>query len=238
MSSIVARCFCRVLDAVLDFVYPPLCFSCGELLESGREHVCASCWSSIKRVREDEVLFNETREKLLASGALDDLVSLFVFEKEGAFQKIAHSLKYSGVQALGTELGRRIAAEMLVKRIRADFLVAVPLHKRRLRERGYNQSDLIARGIAEVTGIPVRNDLVRRIRWTSTQTTLSLEERQKNVAEAFECTIQDLHGSAIMVVDDVITTGATIASCGSALKKAGASRIIAVSAALAGREEQ
>jgi ComF family protein len=238
MSSIFARSVRNVFDAILDFVYPPLCFSCGELLESGREHICTSCWSSIKRVRDDPSLYDETKEKLLASGAIDDLVSLFVFEKEGAFQRIVHSLKYSGVQPLGTELGKRLGAEMLKEGVRADILVSVPLHKRRLRERGYNQSELIARGIAEVTGIAVRNELVKRSRWTSTQTALSLEERQKNVTDAFVCPVPDLEGAVIIVIDDVITTGATIASCGCALKKAGASRIIAASAALAGRGEQ
>jgi ComF family protein len=221
------------LGSILDFVYPPLCISCGKLLDSGREYVCPGCWSAIKPASRDLTLFDETRNKLLISGAIDELVSLFVFEKEGPFQKIAHALKYSGVQELGLELGRRLGVLIRDEGIRADVLVPVPLHRRKMRERGFNQALLIGRGISEVLAIPVRTDLVLRCRWTETQTTLSKEGRKENVENAFQCGTTKLNGLTVIIVDDVITTGATIGAVALALKTSGARSVIAASAALA-----
>jgi ComF family protein len=233
MTSSILHWFRQFLDSFLDFVYPPLCISCGRLLETSREHVCPECWSAITPVTRDLDLFLETRNKLLASGTIDELVSLFVFEKEGPFQKIAHALKYSGIQGIGIELGRRIGSVASRGEIRADLIVPVPLHKRKIRERGYNQSLLIARGVSEVTGIPVKADLVHRRRWTETQTALSKEERKKNVDDAFTCENRELNGACVIVIDDVITTGATIEAVAAALKSSGAEVVVAASAALA-----
>ncbi len=196
-------------------------------------HVCSDCWAAIEPVTRDLPLFKETRDKLGASGVVDGLVSLFVFEKEGPFQKIAHALKYSGVQQLGLELGRRLGSLIQEEGISVDMIVPVPLHKRKIRERGFNQSLLIARGIGEVMGIPVRSDVVLRRRWTQTQTTLSKEERKQNVENAFQCGRTDIHGLRMIVVDDVVTTGATIEAVATALKSSGARSVVAASAALA-----
>ena len=221
------------IDALLDFVYPPLCAVCARLLDNGRVYVCPECWESIEKIHAHLPLYLETRNNLVVTEVVDELVSLFVFEKEGAFQKIVHSLKYSGVQALGVDIGRQLGALLNEKGVRADALVPIPLHKRKLRERGYNQAELIARGISEVTRIPLRSDMIRRKKFTQTQTTLSLEERRNNMEEAFFCESSEVRGKTIILVDDIITTGSTIQSCAGALKKAGALRIIAVSAALA-----
>jgi ComF family protein len=120
--------------------------------------------------------------------------------------------------------------------VTGDYLVPIPLHRRKLRERGYNQAELIASGMSEVTGIPVRTDLVRRKKFTQTQTMLSLEERKKNMDDAFEevpVAIRNLENNTCILVDDVITTGSTIISCARELRAAGASRTIAASSALA-----
>ena len=146
---------------------------------------------------------------------------------------IAHALKYSGVRQVGLELGRRLGYLLREERICADLLVPVPLHKRKIRERGFNQSYLIARGIAEVLGIPVRTDIVHRCKWTQSQTALSKDERKQNVANAFRGGRAGVSELRILVVDDVITTGATVEAVGAALKRSGAKYVIAVSAALA-----
>jgi ComF family protein len=117
--------------------------------------------------------------------------------------------------------------------ITADAIVPLPLHKRKLRERGYNQSELIARGISEITGFPVRTDFVRRSKYTQTQTALSLDERKANMEDAFICGPADVGGTTVIVVDDIITTGSTVRSCAEVLKVAGAAEVIAASAAIA-----
>ena len=220
----------------LDFVYPPLCISCRKLLERGGEQVCLDCWNSIRVVTKDLSLFIETEKKLIDSGVVDGLVSLYVFEKEGAFQTIVHNLKYGGVQALGVELGRRLGRVMVEKDIHADGIIPVPLHKRKLRERGYNQAERIAEGLSDVTGIPIRTEIVRRKKYTGTQTLLTLDERKDNMLGAFEVVPRSrplVKGRIFIVVDDVVTTGATIEACAQQLVAHGAGKIIAASAALA-----
>jgi ComF family protein len=226
----------RIFLPLLDFFYPPVCLACNKLMPDGRDHVCEECWSSIRTVQKDLALYQETRGKLLASGVIDDLAASFVFEKEGSFQHIAHALKYSGIQSLGLELGRRLGEVINAWDLRADALVPIPLHKRKLRERGYNQAELIARGVSSVTKIPVRAGLVGRKRFTQTQTALSSEERQKNVKGAFELNVSDfsqIRDRTFILIDDVITTGSTIEACARELRRAGAVRVIAASSALA-----
>jgi ComF family protein len=222
-----------LFNSVLDFVYPPLCLVCSRLLDTGKDHVCSECWESVPKVHPDLALYLETRRKLVETESVEELASLFVFEKEGALQKIVHSLKYSGVQTLGLEIGQRLGKNLIERSIQADALVPIPLHKRKLRERGYNQSELIARGCSLMMGIPVRTDLVIRGKFTETQTKFSLEERKQNMEDAFLCRSSDVKGKVLILIDDVITTGSTIGSCAVVLKRAGAARIIAASAALA-----
>ncbi|HAL55386.1 MAG TPA: hypothetical protein DCP63_02620 [Bacteroidetes bacterium] len=225
-----------VSNTLLDFMYPPFCLSCETLLTDDARHLCERCWVSIRKVDNADPLYHETKGKLTDSGLVHDLVSSYVFEKEGAFQHVAHALKYGGIQSLGIELGRRLGFALRAQRVVADLLIPIPLHKRKLRERGYNQAELIARGISQVAGMPLRSEIVQRRRFTKSQTTLTLEERKKNMHEAFE--LLPLHSSEVaektcVIVDDVITTGATIEECAKVLLGAGAAGIIAASSALA-----
>ncbi|MGB2867142.1 MAG: ComF family protein [Bacteroidota bacterium] len=227
------------LSPLLDFIFPPLCLSCNALLPDGREKVCSTCWESIQPVTKDLHLYKETRARLLEEGAFADLVSCFVFEKGGAFQHIAHALKYQSFESVGVELGRRLGGVMKDWNTGGDVLIPIPLHKIKLRERGYNQAECIAKGISSVTGIPVATNLLRRRKHTQTQTKLSLDERRSNVAEAFEIlpeSVPFLGNKTCILVDDVITTGSTVNSCARMLKNAGASNVIAASAALAQRD--
>jgi ComF family protein len=226
----------NITSPLVDFLYPPVCLVCQELLPNGTEKVCTPCWSIISPVWKDLPLYQETRTKLLAEGNIHDLVSCFVFEKEGPFQHIAHALKYKEYTSLGVELGKRLGKVMKDWNLEVDIIIPVPLHPIKQRERGYNQSDFIARGIASILGKPVLSNIVRRIRHTQTQTKLNIEQRQKNMEAAFE-TLPDtrrvVHGKRCLLVDDVITTGATTNSCAKTILAEGAASIIAGSAALA-----
>ncbi|MBI2619452.1 MAG: ComF family protein [Ignavibacteriales bacterium] len=226
----------RVFQPFVDFVYPPTCVSCDQLLEEGARHVCPACWKSIPRISRDHRLYVDTRGKILAQGIVDDLVSVFVFEKTGAFQELAHALKYEGFESIGLKLGRELGEVMKQWGVQAEVLIPVPLHKVKHRERGFNQSALIARGAAGVMKLPVKTDWLARTRNTRTQTQLSLEERERNVEGAFvvsEKGLDETEGKTVIIIDDVITTGSTIVSCAERLLEAGAAKIIAASAALA-----
>jgi ComF family protein len=159
-----------------------------------------------------------------------------VFEREGPFQHIAHALKYQDYKSFGIELGKQIGRLVLDWNVETDIIIPVPLHRIKHRERGYNQSEFIAQGIASITGKPIIMDAVRRTRHTQTQTKLNLQERHTNMKDAFETlpgASKKLYGKSCLLVDDVITTGATTNSCAREILAAGAKSIIAASAALA-----
>jgi ComF family protein len=142
--------------------------------------------------------------------------SLFRLEKGSAYQVLLHDLKYRDNRRAGFYLGRLLG--LVIKQTNlsgCDLLIPVPLHRKKLNQRGYNQSELIARGVSEVTGIPVTNDLIRRARHQQSQTQMSRQERFENMASAFILCDDppDLHGKRILIIDDVVTTGATLEAC-------------------------
>lgn len=229
----IVRSFVRPL---FEFVYPPVCLACERFLPDSSSNVCADCWKTAKRVRRSDALYNEVRERLLAQGLITDLASAFYFEKEGMLQTLIHQLKYEEITIIGGELGRHVAVAMatLFTEIPQAWIVPVPLHAAKERERGYNQSLSIAKGMHAVTGLPVHPRLLRRRRNTASQTQLNRAERLANVQDAFELTHRAVvRDSSFVLVDDVITTGATIQECARVLKQHGAARVFATSVALA-----
>lgn len=141
-------------------------------------------------------------------------------------RKAVHHLKYGHFKALAAPLGQLLAQYVESQPIAADVLVPVPLHSRRLRERGYNQSALLAVELGRRNGLPVVSDSLVRLRHTKSQVkTADAEERQRNLAGAFGCRDTKLAGKRVLVVDDVCTTGATLNSCATALRAAGADSV-------------
>jgi Predicted amidophosphoribosyltransferases len=224
-----------ILNSLLDFIYPPVCISCNTPLPDGSQKICQKCWSAIPPLTKNHSLYQETRTKLLAEGCIDDLISCYVFEREGPFQHITHALKYQEYKSFGVELGKQIGGLVRDWNVETDIIVPVPLHRIKHRERGYNQSEFIAQGIASIIDKPIMVDAIRRVRHTQTQTKLNLEERYKNMKDAFDTlpgASKKLYGKTCLLVDDIITTGATTNSCAREILEAGAKSIIAASAAL------
>lgn len=219
-------------------VYPRVCFACNRpVADEMTSRVCDTCWKGISPASAHQDVLHETRETLREHGQIDDLLSPYLFDGGGTLQTIIHQLKYSGVPSLGRELGGRIGRLAITAGLSPDatLLVPVPLHHVKLRERGYNQSDHICRGIAAATGIAVASTALRRVRYTVSQTTLTARERHQNVDDAFSLSRPDwrIPGVTVLLVDDVITTGATMCGCARVLRSAGAIRLIACSAAIA-----
>ena len=159
------------------------------------------------------------------------------YSKGGDVSRLVYELKYYGNGRLGYFLGRCMAAELLPSGFfqGIDYIVPVPLHERKKRKRGYNQSEMLARGLSEVTGIPLFGNLIVRSRYTDTQTRKGSYDRWMNVKDVFECTsAKELENSHILVVDDVMTTGATIVACADALSHVFGLRISVLTLALAG----
>lgn len=221
-----------------DFVYPPLCFVCGKRMEDGDVRVCGECWSSFRPFNVGDRVWHELHGRFTGEGVVKDFLSCFYFEKDGKLQNVIHLLKYGGIKSMGVMLGREIGRNILSNAdlSSADCLIPVPLHTLKQRERGYNQSEMLCRGITEVTGIPTEVDIIRRRKYTQSQTQLNLEQRRENVEDAFGIPARrcaGVHGKEIILVDDVITTGSTIMACARELVNAGAKAVYAASAAVA-----
>lgn len=228
----------NVITPLLDFIYPPLCWACEDRFTDGDSKICSKCWQSFQTVNRGDARWNAFREKSSSEGLVEDFISCFVFEKEGMLQNVIHLLKYQGVKSLGNLLGREVGKRVMneEKFSSANFLIPVPLHNLKRRERGYNQSDYICKGISDITNIPFNNSILRRKKYTQSQTLLNVEERRHNVGDAFEVnskSLGEIRGRSFIIVDDVITTGSTINACASVLREHGAERVLAASVALA-----
>ena len=223
---------------LLDFIFPPVCHLCNELLRDGGKVLCGACRSLFVSVDERHPVWLSLSARLREDGPVEGLLSCYVFEKKGKLQEAMHLLKYRGITSLGVAFGEEIGNHMLRSgQFRgADVLIPVPLHKSKQRERGYNQCECICRGISHVTGIPLVTGALLRSRNTASQTSLRHDERKANVGGAFRVRkprAPDIAGKKCILVDDVITTGSTLSACAGVLRANGASKIFAASAAIA-----
>ncbi|NOX38284.1 MAG: ComF family protein [Calditrichaeota bacterium] len=151
-------------------------------------------------------------------------------------RKLIHSVKYDHRPRLGAQIGEWVARQLVVNDAihipEPALLVAVPLHSVRVKERGYNQSECIARGISRILQLPWRSDLLKRIRYTRSQTRLNRSQRRQNVANAFTLSSPDLNAfRSVVLVDDLVTTGATMNECARTLKQAGVQHILGMAVA-------
>ena len=210
----------------LDLLLPPSCAGCSQ----GGHFICQACESSLPALERPYCSLcarpGQPRvcERCAASSpAFDGVSAPYLFE--GAARQMVHGLKYDNLRASAPELGRLLAEYVSANPVPGNVLVPVPLHRRRERERGYNQSELLAREPSKRTGVPVDCGMVRRIRNTPPQASIqNYEERTGNIAHAFECP-SELNGESIVLIDDVVTTGSTMSACAAALKAAGAGSV-------------
>ncbi|MBI5215880.1 MAG: ComF family protein [Ignavibacteriae bacterium] len=221
-----------------EIVFPPFCISCDVRLMKDESRICSDCWESFSKLDNDDSLYISTRERFQNDGTISDCLAPFSFVKEGTLQTVIHSLKYEGFTSMGIRLGEEIGKVIRSneKFCRSDFLIPIPLHQLKRRERGYNQSEYICKGISTVTNIPVASSLLKRVRYTQSQTKLNQQERSENVTGAFRLASKwktILKGKKVILVDDVVTTGATMRSCASELKYFGVGQIFSVSVAFA-----
>ena len=225
----------ELLSATLDFILPRYCPGCNKKLEINEKVVCPDCLGSINEIG-NERLSKEYQRKFASEGIVSGFTSLYIFEKDKELQHIIHSLKYNKRFSVGVFLGRLLSVQLknLVDDWQIDCIAPVPLHHLKKAERGYNQSKYIAKGLSKELSVPVKLKVLKRTRYTQTQTALNQKERQENIAEAFKAKHKNIiENKTFLLVDDVITTGATISECGRVLLNAGAKRIYACSVAVA-----
>lgn len=225
----------RLANQVLDLLFPPRCVQCGRL----DYLVCPPCLALIEWVKPPYCLRcgralsgparNVERCETCATRPMHLDAVRAAMEFSGVVRQAVHAFKYEGQRQLAGVLGEWMAQAWPGTGLAADYIVPVPLHPRRLRERGYNQATLLADELSEKVNLPVFPEILMRSRMTKTQIELSAPEREKNVAGAFAFVGPDsaVAGRTVLLVDDVRTTGATLNACAGALKQAGAARVLA-----------
>lgn len=202
---------------------------CGRYLgEETEEVICPECLRTLPRTEQDELRENLTETTLTGGKTerkqamhLERAAAFLFYEKDHPVQQLVHKMKYADQPQIGFQLGKLAAMEFQYAGFfeGIDFVVPVPLHKKRLRERGYNQSEYIARGISEVTGIPVDTTHVTRVRNTPKQALQRGDDRKRNVADAFAVNHpEQMYHKHILLVDDLMTTGETARACLKAMK--------------------
>ncbi|MBO7134079.1 MAG: ComF family protein [Bacteroidales bacterium] len=213
----------RIVEYLSDFwflLFPKNCEACGRVLTRSEEVLCFDCLFELPRTYFCRELDNPVRQLFDGRMRVEKATALFSFQKGSKFRKLLHSLKYNHKPEIGVLLGKELGAEMLSSGNFSDidYIIPVPLHPNREKKRGYNQSERIAAGISAVTGIPVLVGMLVRNDDTKTQTKMNKEERWQNVSGKFSLTDADrLKGCHVLLVDDVLTTGATTEACGSVL---------------------
>ena len=221
-----AKKLSRAIGAALDLLFPPSCAVChseGSFLHDG-------CVAALPRLEQPYCGLcagpggaSRCTWCVAAPPAYDGIRAPLLME--GAVRDMVYGLKYRNLRASAPELARLMAAHLESATLAADLLIPVPLHRRRERERGYNQSRLLARELSVLTGIPVSERALRRTRDTPPQVAMSgHEERRRNMEGAFECA-ESVAGQSVLLVDDVVTTGSTMSACAGPLKAAGASSV-------------
>lgn len=218
-----------MIRSVVDLLFPHLCVACNKTLMKNELHLCAACMNEMPLTS-----FHEQRENLLEKtfwGRIQfkHAFAMLYFNKEGMVQKMLHEIKYKGNKELAVYLGEMYGGMLKSSGIDADGIVAVPLHKNKLRKRGYNQSDYIVHGLSNVLQIPILNASVARITATKSQTRKNRFARWENVQEVFSVVDASiLENKHLLICDDVITTGATIEGLCKVLPKSATVSICAI----------
>jgi competence protein ComFC len=225
----------NILISLFDFFLPRLCVVCEIKISVSEIIICSDCYANFEIATKTRIQ-NEFKRKFTKEKLIADFLSAFIFHNDSEIQKLIHSLKYDQNFLVGKFLGGK-TAEILNSKINywnADLILPVPLHSLRKAERGFNQACEIAKGISRRVNVPLKLNILKRNRFTKTQTKLNLLERKKNIVGAFKLNKKKkINGKTIILVDDVITTGATISECARILMDNGAKRIYAISVAIA-----
>lgn len=209
---------------LLDLISPRLCVVCGTRLSPEQSVLCSHCFLHMPLTDFSSSPYDNPMARLFwGQMPVERATALFYFEPKSELAELIYSLKYHDRPEVGEHMGR-IMARMLqgdgfFEGI--DALVPMPISRKRQRQRGYNQSEEIARGISQQTGLPVWKGIVKRQNFTVSQTQLSHFERQENVADTFKLVDADRAAHRhLLLVDDIVTTGSTISACGRELAQA------------------
>ncbi len=211
----------KILLDLINLVFPNVCPACGELLVKNESVICAGCLYALPRTNFHLERDNPVAQTFWGRVRLENATSYYSYQAGSYLRRLIHELKYKGFKEIGEELGRQFGNELKATVFNeSELIIPVPLSKKKRNQRGYNQSECIAKGLSLSMGKAVNTTSVIRTRNTLTQTKKSRYERWENVVDSFRVidahALQEKH---ILLVDDVLTTGATIEACASEILK-------------------
>lgn len=217
------RLFVYSSTRLLDFVAPRMCVMCGKRLSTGEEYVCGVCQLHIPRTFFHlKPLDNIMAQMFWGQMPIERATAMFLYQPQSNTSKIVYNLKYSHKPEIGIVMGRMMANEVMASGFfeGIDLIIPVPLAPNRMKQRGYNQSAMLAQGISEISGIKLNSHIVIRKGFKESQTRLNRHSRMENVNEQFVLATDggSLTDKHILIVDDVATTGATVIACAAAFK--------------------
>lgn len=215
------------LDAINHLFFPRLCFGCEEHLIDDDEFFCMDCLSELPYTGFESIRDNPVEKLFWGRVKIAYAFSTVYYQERTPVQHAVHALKYKNQQQLGIFMGGLMASRSatFLSPEKPDFLIPMPLHPKKQRLRGYNQATLLCRGFSNISGIPVMDNVLQRVTHTSTQTHKSRIDRWENVSGIFE--IRDetiIKNKNVLLVDDVITTGASTEACINRLIESGVAR--------------
>jgi ComF family protein len=220
---------------VLNLFFPKACAGCNSFLLANENVICTVCRHEIPLTNHSKIENNEAMAKFYGRIPIEFAGAFLYFHKKGIVQELIHKLKYKGHQDIGTSIGYWYAEEL--KNIRelqdVDYIIPVPLHKKRLKERGYNQVETFGKALSESTKIAYNDTVLIRNVYSKTQTNKNILGRSEVVKSIFSVTADEsFHNKHFLLIDDVITTGSTLESCGRELLKIPGARLSIVCMAM------
>jgi ComF family protein len=195
--------------------FPNLCIACQQNTPQPSVPVCTTCENNLSLTHFHQQKENAMMERFWGRVRIEYAASFYYFSKNSVIQELMHALKYQHKAQIGVMLGEWYGHELKDSPFaKVDYIIPVPLHFKRFHERGYNQSEMIAKGLSNILGIPYYSDILIRSEYTETQTKKSRSERFDNVKDAFQIEKSNLiEGKHILLIDDILTTGATLEAC-------------------------
>jgi ComF family protein len=210
------------LKFTADLLFPAYCAGCNNLLAHGEKGLCLRCTASLPKLHQYDYSDNRVERKFWGRADVEMATAFLRMTKHSIVRKLIHELKYHNNRDVGVTIGRLFGVELsrAWKDNSFDFILPVPLHPKRLFERGYNQCDCLAQGLSESMEVPVSNHLLVRTKYNQSQTRQDRVMRWHNVDGIFDLdNATDLQNKRVLLVDDVITTGATIEACAAVLNR-------------------
>ena len=208
------------ISDLIELIFPRHCCVCGEVLSHQEQDICLNCLYKLPKI--EKIHQSELEKAFWGRFDIERVAAYIYYQKESPYNRLLHKMKYGNHPEVGYRLATMAADRLMQEGFfdGIDAIVPLPLSKKKRRQRGYNQCDYIAEGLSQTTGIPVLKDCVVRNKSNETQTHKTRDERWRNVEGIFSLANPGLiEGKHILLIDDILTTGATLTNCAIAIKQ-------------------